>query len=731
MDVRLPDGTVIKNVPEGTTRAQLAAKLGRAKIPIETPDFEQEAARIASVTPAEILMGSAPGRFAMGAASPFIGAAQLASNLIGFGGTANAIVSRADEMRRRGMEAQPNALLDSVSPDFMQNADAAGLAGTLVSAPAAAAMKVPMAATAGARAGQGAVIGAGLGASSPVTNADDFWLEKAAQTGLGAGVGAALPSAIDAVRKGAGVVRNVVDPMLPGGIDRAVARTANAAAGPKRAEVIAALQRARELTPGSSPTAGQAAADAGSAEFAGLQRVIQGRQPTAYNDIAQSQEVARQAAIKQIAGDDELLDAAIALRRANADAGYGAVAGNRIDPRAETQIMQDAIQARFASKASALQDEGRFGTLAAQAGANIDKSVAKGTKGLTADDYREFPILARERPEIGNLTDRIPEARAAATETGAIANVRQKEMEFLDRTMGLLKETVGLDERALSSFLSRPSIREAVKDAARSADEVGSYFPRRADDKFSVANLQRIKESLDEGIKAAKSSTDAGKRPDLSVKELEGTRKAFVDWLSNRSPEWKAARLQYAEDSLPINRMQVGAELQKALRTSLGTGERPATFANAVENAPKTIKRATGSARFDELGQVLTPKEMASVRGVVADLARDKRFDDLGKIGAEQARKLIGDLDPGRLPNALHRPIMIMNAVLNRMKGRVEGRSMDRLAELMQSPKEMARIMEKATQLERNVFLESTLIPRAARTATVGAALIGGSEIGQ
>jgi hypothetical protein len=46
MDVRMPDGTVIRNVPEGTTKAQLQAKLGKAgggpsMVPIDDPGIMQ------------------------------------------------------------------------------------------------------------------------------------------------------------------------------------------------------------------------------------------------------------------------------------------------------------------------------------------------------------------------------------------------------------------------------------------------------------------------------------------------------------------------------------------------------------------------------------------------------------------------------------------------------------------------------------------------------------------
>lgn len=38
MDVRMPDGTIIKNVPEGVTRSQLSAKLGKMNAPTQRPE---------------------------------------------------------------------------------------------------------------------------------------------------------------------------------------------------------------------------------------------------------------------------------------------------------------------------------------------------------------------------------------------------------------------------------------------------------------------------------------------------------------------------------------------------------------------------------------------------------------------------------------------------------------------------------------------------------------------
>ena len=45
MDVRLPDGTIVRNVPDGITQPDLNTRIqaSRGKQPIQKPDFEQEA----------------------------------------------------------------------------------------------------------------------------------------------------------------------------------------------------------------------------------------------------------------------------------------------------------------------------------------------------------------------------------------------------------------------------------------------------------------------------------------------------------------------------------------------------------------------------------------------------------------------------------------------------------------------------------------------------------------
>src|SRR3990167_6995602 len=117
-------------------------------------------------------------------------------------------------------------------------------------------------------------------------------------------------------------VRNLVDPLLPGGTERAVGRTLLKLAGERRAKVMGALAEPSEIVPGSLPTAAEAAAKAGSAEFAGAQRLAEQRLPSAYQEIGTAQEGARQEAIQSFGKTPQPLEAAIAARAAEAKSLY-------------------------------------------------------------------------------------------------------------------------------------------------------------------------------------------------------------------------------------------------------------------------------------------------------------------------------------------------------------------------------------------------------------------------
>lgn len=697
-----------------------ARSVAKPKAPIETPAFEKEAAAIANATPAEVIAGNPVTRFALGAADMLRGGAQLAGNAVGLGSMFNENESQLQGLIDRGRQAYGS-----------EGMDLSRLAGGILSPVGLGVAKgLAPAASAAQRIGQGAAIGAGGGLLNPVPNATstgDYLGTAAMQGGLGMVIGGAIPGALEggkAVIRGG---RNMIDEFLPGGASRAVGRLGNAAAGTRAPDVIRALEGSADNVPGSNLTAGQASVPANSAEFAALQKIAAEANPSLYaglKGVEGKQEAARKALIDTIANDPAFANpsvdprrAAELVRAANAAMSYSKVRGDMISPIAPEEVYAARIAEKLASKAGALQNYGQMATQAAQLNprnpdllnparqlvrsepnGNFPTTRALPTEGGTPS-FTPVPGQPNVSARYGPQADRAAEFQAGAKDALAIAAQRQKEADFLQYQMDALIKTVGPENPKLAALLQRPSMRQALESAQLGAQESGGYFPKDIGQPFSVANLQRMKMAMDDIIKDPKTfgikATEA--------QEIGNTRNEFVKWLSMRSPNWAKARDQYAADSVPINQMDVGRELRKSLGGSMDVAERPTVFANAVQNAPQTIKRALdGQPRFQSLSDVLSPEQVGKVQSVLRDLSQDAQFEKLAGPGMSAARRITGkQLDTIPQIGMLDRAAMVINNITRRIEGFGGERTMKQLAVTMQDPKEMARLMKAATPAER------------------------------
>lgn len=211
MDVRLPDGTIIQNVPDGTTKADLVSKL-RGRGMAVPADWLGEATKPAA-TEREKLLASAPMRLAKGGKDPIDGAAQLLQRVLPESWV-NTVNQAADAIGGEGTFAgdvlgikgmTPQQLTDDIrSSDAEYEAarkatgqdgwDVARFTGNVVSPVNAAlgrvvplpraGMSVPKLATTGAKAGA-------VGAATQPVMSDDYWENKAGQVTLG-GLGGAV-----------------------------------------------------------------------------------------------------------------------------------------------------------------------------------------------------------------------------------------------------------------------------------------------------------------------------------------------------------------------------------------------------------------------------------------------------------------------------------------------------------------------------------------------------------
>jgi len=599
-------------------------------------------------TQAELLAGSPAVRFAMGAASPFLGAAQLGAEAAG-NKDVTAHLQRVEEMKQAGMTlaadlqrlkegrekmaAMPGyeaavanvdrqivaieqelAKLQAQGREDTAGFDVAGTAGAVVS-PAflGAAKALPAAATLTGRMAQGAALGGVAGLTAPVVNEDDFASAKTLQMLVGTLGGAVVPIFTTLAAKGGkAVYRALIEPLVnPDAIKQ---RAFLEAAGDKADDIVKLLRENKELVPGAKPTAGEAAVPAGRAEFAGLQRAAEKELPSAYLARVDEQNAARLAAIRTVGKTPADLRAAEAARSAAASKAYGAVAEDVL-PVADT----------------------------------------------------------------------------------------------------------------LKTLLHRPTMAKALETARTLAQESG----RKLDlSKLTVRDAQTLKVALDDLIDPANTASGLGNAERTAAIK---TRSDFFAWLGNKAPGWAQAREAFAAASRPINQMQVGQELEQKLTNAVSdeARQRAGVYAQALRDAPRTLKRATGQPRFQELSEILTPEQLRVVESVKADLARGVRFDEMAKRGfgaagtSDLATRAMDQALGGKLPGMLQRAVLVTNSLISRMQGKIDQKLAAEIAAEMLNPPQVAESLARAAQRAR---YNQALAQRTHELLTAGTA--GGIHAG-
>lgn len=159
----------------------------------------------------------------------------------------------------------------------------------------------------------GAALGAGLGAIQPVASDES----RVSNVAAGAVGGALVPTAAAALRTG----KALVEPLYERGRATIAGRLLNRVTGDNAPAVQARMAAARELVPGSQPTAAEVAESGG---VAAVQRMAAQADPEAYAQRGMEQANARLNALRGIAGDDAAMRAAEGARKASSQPLYDA-----------------------------------------------------------------------------------------------------------------------------------------------------------------------------------------------------------------------------------------------------------------------------------------------------------------------------------------------------------------------------------------------------------------------
>lgn len=265
-------------------------------------------------------------------------------------------------------------------------------------------------------------------------------------------------------------------------------------------------------------------------------------------------------------------------------------------------------------------------------------------------------------------------------------------------------------DNALNEILSRPGVKTAMGIDEASAGnvprvtQVGKDIPARTEYKNVFTEWQQTpyKENLPEVFaqypikslqnqyrlmdKQITSLMKTGVPVDESrAIELMAAKKDLGNWLASASPEWAQANRIFAAQSVPVTRMEVGAELKRKMAQS------PNQFLSATENLPaqeQMIRGVTGRSGKG-LSDIFNLGQMSKISGLrnEAQIA-----DEVGKL-EKMARANLGDETAFQLPNLLN----VWVAVANRVARTAAKATVDDVtkaaADVLANPNELRKLL--------------------------------------
>lgn len=601
MDVRLPDGTVIKNVPDGTTKADLVTKLQRNGMAVPADWLAQTGPSTDGVAQggADLSKAEIPGigkTLLIGAGRTFDRVGKGMQQLY-YGAT-------QDDAAAAKLKAQ-SADDDAAYQPLKEARPFATSIGESIPS-----MVIP--------AGGGATLGANalrMAAAGAIPGAMEYGTagERGGRALLGAVSGAAIPL----LAAGAKTAKSFAEPLYQGGREAIAGRLLNRVAGDSAPAVVSRLNSAAPLVAGSMPTAAQVAESGG---IAALERAASQANPEAYTVRAMEQANARLNALRGIAGNDAARAAQQDLVDKTAKDLYGTAFKESIDVSPELVKLAARPSMRAAEK-----------------------------RAISLSDELSMPFrttLDNLRPQYINLGPRQLEARVVGRGPSELIPTQRPEV-WIDaarveadpafRGLGVTRRVSDTlyAGRASQNMVEVPGKQfEAVLPAGRTAAEFMEIPPVSS---VPVRDMHTLKMGMD----ALLSDRTLG----IAGREA-GAIKATREKLLNLLPEsYQTARAAHIELNKPIHQMDIASELMNRVSPALSdfgalAQESGAKYAQALRGGDELAKTVTGL-KNSTLEGVMRPDQMAALNAIGGDLARKANAQNLGRgVGSDTFQKI-------------------------------------------------------------------------------------------
>ena len=679
MDVRLPDGTLLRNVPEGTTKAQLTEKLAANGYDIGKLAPVEATATRENVQPErapewakkypKLYEGAVTARQVLGPTIEAGGA--IVGGLLGGGaGTVAGPVGTATG----GVAGA--GLGYGIAKEALEQADVA------------LGLKAPR---------KGAEI-----VTEPAKNI----LEGATYE---AGGRVAAPIIAKGVGKAAEGVSNVLGKVadlrqIPTQKAAKIAR--EAVAGGELDQVLNAL---RNAAPGVTPA--QAIADAGLNQpvVQSLLKNVATRDPKFFTDLLQTQDFATVNKLSQLAGGETATASRNTL--ANAKAALNAMTG----PEREMALSRANL-----GKAVA-QYEKEAGKLSGDAAAKVQEVRDLISAGNAADAYAKLQVIKQGLPTstarytyanelaekaFGEWSDKAAQASLDLGQGARFANDAAKTL----RSFGIKPIQGDVLARQVLSVADNPSFagNDILAGAVRNvADDIAKWTSSGGVVDARALDAIR-KNSVNAAIEKLRPGMDATAQKRLAAEVLSDIKPLLVDAIEGAGGTGYRKYLEnYTKGSQRIGQTKLGAQAMDLYKKS------PQQFVDLVEgNSPEVVEKIFGSGNYD-IAVEMSKDAMKTLRGAAKQVKTSAEMAKQATAGDQALVELMKDHAINlKLPNVFNVVATTTNKTLDIVGKIVTKRTMTQLTEAAKTAKSFDELLNTLPASERNAVLKALKDPK-------------------
>lgn len=357
------------------------------------------------------------------------------------------------------------------------------------------------------------------------------------------------------------------------------------------------------------------------------------------------------------------------------------------------------------------------GQKAARAGSAEFSALGKIVEKRLPSDYAAMEQRAKDaaRGEVQRIGGTPSQLEAAITARKATADAGYAKVRAGTDPVNTQEVVAYLDDMAEQNP-GNPDLLRELKEIRRGlVEETGKGLPEYAQRSQLRDNAGQVASSV-EGIKGSLEH-ERNKGILTHLNDLKNR-------LINVVPGLRETETRFATDSVPINRMQYGQELERRLIPAMDDKVTPRSFADARRQAGRTISGATGNTIFEREADFLTPAQRATLDALEERLERNALNDRLASRGTEAARRLVAEeVGPVSMPNALWRPLTYLHYGVNRLRGKAGTDVQEYLAKVMQDDTATSELMRRADP-GRRAMVKAILERGLTDATTIGASKV-------